>query len=92
MLFYSLNSGILNSLAFFISFYNYIFDKGFKENLCFSNDIFQIYVVYDKRNTSLAGRLLFFRNTERKLQIKYKHLFSKYQVIDNDRFQKIFKI
>jgi hypothetical protein len=75
-----------------ISFYNYIFDKGFKENLCFPSDLFQIYVVYDKRNTSLAGRLPFFRNTERKLQIKYKHLFSKYQVIDNDKFQRIFKI
>jgi hypothetical protein len=75
-----------------VSFYKYIFEKGFKENLCFPSDLFQIYVVYDKRNTSLAGRLPFFRNTERKLQIKYKHLFSKYQVIDNDKFQRIFKI
>lgn len=75
-----------------VSFYNYLFDKGFKDNLCIPNDLFQIYVVYDKRNCSLAGRLLFFRNTERKLQIKHKHLFSKYQVIDNDKFQKIFKI
>lgn len=75
-----------------VSFYNYIFEKGFKENLCFPSDLFQIYVVYDKRNTSLAARLPFFRNTERKLQIKYKHLFSKYQVIDNDKFQRIFKI
>ncbi len=75
-----------------ISFYNYIFEKGFKEKLCFPSDLFQIYVVYDKRNTSLAARLPFFRNTERKLQIKYKHLFSKYQVIDNDKFQRIFKI
>ena len=51
-----------------ISFYNYIFEKGFKEKLCFPSDLFQIYVVYDKRNTSLAARLPFFRNTERKLQ------------------------
>ena len=69
-----------------------MFEKGFKENLLFPCDLFQIYVVYDKRNTSLAGRLPFFRNTERKLQIKYKHLFSKYKVIDNDKFQRIFKI
>lgn len=75
-----------------ISFYNYIYEKGFNENLFFPSDLFQIYVVYDKRNHSLAARLPFFRNTERKLQLKYKHLFSKYQVIDNDKFQRIFKI
>lgn len=81
----------LKAIESIISFYNYIFDKGFKENIFFPSDLFQIYVVYDKRNTS-AAKLPFFRNTERKLQIKYKHLFSKYQVIDNDRFQRVFKI
>lgn len=74
-----------------ISFYNYIFKNGFKEDLIFPTDSFQIYVVYDKNNSS-PSKLNSFKATERKLKIEYKHLFSKYEVIDNDRFQKLFKI
>ncbi|MGZ9734284.1 hypothetical protein [Flavobacterium sp. GNP002] len=74
-----------------ISFYNYAFRNGFKENLSFPNDTFQIYFVYDKSNSSPA-KLNTFKASERKLKAEYKHLFSKYEVIDNDRFQKIFKI
>lgn len=74
-----------------ISFYNYAFENGFKENLSFPNDTFQIYIVYDKNNSS-PSKLNTFKATERKLKIEYKHFFSKYEVIDNDRFQKLFKI
>lgn len=75
-----------------ISFYNFVFKSGIKDKLCFPSDIFEFYMVYDKNNPTTATRLKFFMATERKLQIKYKHLFSKYHIIDNDKFQRIFKI
>jgi hypothetical protein len=74
-----------------ISFYSYIFENGFKEKLCFPSDLFEIYVVYDKNNSS-PTRTMAITATGRKLTKEYKHFFSKYQVIDNDRFQKLFKI
>lgn len=74
-----------------ISFYNYAFENGFKEKLCFPNDLFQIYVVYDRNNSS-PTRTMAITATGKKLEKEYKHFFSKYQVIDNDRFQRIFKI
>lgn len=75
-----------------ISFYNFIHKNGIKDTLCFPNDTFEFYMVYDKKNPSSASRLNFFIATERKLQIKYKHLFSRYRIIDNVKFQKDFKI
>lgn len=75
-----------------ISFYNFIFKNGIKDKLCIPNDIFEFYMVFDKNNPNTSNRLNFFMATERKLQIKYKHLFSNYHIIDNDKFQKRFKI
>ncbi len=75
-----------------ISLYNFVFKNGIKEKLCFPNDTFEFYMVYDKKNPSSATRLAFFIATERKLQIKYKHLFSKYHIIDNVKFQRLFRI
>lgn len=74
-----------------ISFYNFTFKNGFKENLCFPNDLFQIYVVYDRNNSS-PTRTQAIVNTGRKLEKEYKHFFSKYQVIDSYKFQRRFKI
>jgi hypothetical protein len=73
-----------------ISFYNYIYNKGFIENMCFPNSTFQIYFVYNTNSSSAAK--VTFSAVERELTSEYKHLFSKLKVIDNDRFQKIFKI
>jgi hypothetical protein len=74
-----------------ISFYNYVFENGFKDNMYFPSDLFQIYIVYD-RNNSTPTREMAITATGRKLKVEYKHLFSKYEVIDNDRFRKLFKI
>lgn len=73
-----------------ISFYNYIFKNGFTEQMCFPNNTFQMYFVYNKNCT--PARLQTFSLMERELNIEYKHFFSKLKVIDNDRFQKLFKI
>lgn len=74
-----------------ISFYNFIHKNGFTESLNLPNDIFQIYFVYDKNNSSPSKEFTF-KATERKLKIEYKHLYSKYEVIDNDKFKRLFKI
>ena len=58
-----------------LTFYNFIFSKDFKDNLCLPNNFFKIYFVYDKNNISSTA-LPTFRNTERKLRIQYKHLIS----------------
>lgn len=72
-----------------ITFYNYIFAQNFQENLCFPNDLFQIYFIYNKANIS-ATALPFFANIERKLRIQYKHLLSEYHIIDSEKFERIF--
>ena len=74
-----------------ISFYNYTFKNGFRENLCFPSDLFQIYIVYDRNNSS-PTRTQAIDTSGRKLEKEYKHFFSKYQVIDNDKFKRIFRI
>lgn len=73
-----------------ISFYNFIFENGFKENFCIPSNIFQFYVVYSKKSS--PSMINTFSATERKLQKQYKHLFSKYKVINNENFKKIFGI
>ncbi len=74
-----------------IALYNYLFINGFKENICFPSDIFQFYIVYDRWNSSPTNTLAI-EASGRKLEREYKHFFSKYQVIDGDRFKKRFKI
>lgn len=74
-----------------ISFYNYVFENGFKEPLCFPNTVFQVYVVFDKNNAT-PSKLNTFKSTERKLKVEYKHFLSKYVIVGNDKFQRIFKI
>ena len=74
-----------------ISFYNFIFESGFKENLCFPNVIFQIYIVYDRNNSS-PTRTQAIVSSGRKIEKEYKHFFSKYVVIDNDKFQNRFRL
>ena len=73
-----------------ISFYNYIFSNGFKEKICFPNDIFQIYFVFDRECSPSAQ--FTFTAVEKSLNMEYKHLFSKFKVIDNKKFRKLFKI
>lgn len=73
-----------------ISFYNYIFSNGFTETLNFPNSSFQMYFVYN-RNSSPAAQFTF-SQVERELSIEYKHLFSKFKVIDSENFKKIFGI
>lgn len=74
-----------------ISFYDFVFKNGFRETLCFPNDIFQVYIVYDRNNSSPTRTQAIF-TTGKKLEKEYKHFISKYQVIDNDRFQRRFRI
>ncbi|MCI9843259.1 hypothetical protein [Flavobacterium pectinovorum] len=74
-----------------ISFYSYIFKNGFKEKMCFPNELFEIYIVYDRNNSS-PTRTMAISASGRKLTEEYRHFFCKYQVIDNDKFQKLFKI
>jgi hypothetical protein len=80
----------LKAIESIISFYNYVFNNGFIENLCFPNDVFQIYFVYNR--TSSPAAQFTFLEVEKSLRIEYKHLFSKLKVIDNNNFQRIFKI
>lgn len=74
-----------------ISFYNYIFQNGFKEKICFPNELFEIYIVYDRNNSS-PTRTMAISASGKKMMEEYRHFFCKYQVIDNDKFQKLFKI
>ncbi len=74
-----------------ISFYNYVFENGFRENLIIPSEIFEICFVYNTTIRS-AGALLYYSNLAKKLKNEYKHLYSNIRVIDNNRFQKIFKI
>ena len=81
----------LKAVESIISFYNYLFDSGLRYNLSIPNDIFQIYIVYDRNNSSPA-RIQAIVASGKKLEKEYRHFFSKYQVIDNDKFKKLFRI
>ena len=80
----------LKAIESIISFYNYIFLNGFRENLCFPNDVFQIYFVFN-RDCSPSAQFTF-TEVEKSLKFEYKHLFSKFKVIDHKKFQKLFGI
>lgn len=80
----------LKSIESIFSFYNYIYSNNFKESLIFPNDIFEIYFVYSKKSSS--AMLNTFAQIERELRTEYKHIFSKFKLIDNERFVKLFRI
>ncbi len=72
-----------------ISFYNYIYENGFKDAFSVPNDIFEIYFVH--KRTSKYSSLQELQIIEKELSKEYKHLYSKFKLIDIDQFQKIFK-
>lgn len=72
-----------------ISFYNYIYENGFKDAFNVPNEIFEIYFVH--KRTAKYASLLELQIIEKELSKEYKHLFSKFKLIDIDQFQKIFK-
>ncbi|CAM3981297.1 hypothetical protein FLBR109950_11580 [Flavobacterium branchiophilum] len=80
----------LKSTESIISFYNYIFKNNFQEPLTIPNAIFEIYFVYNKRASSAT--LNTFSQIERELKLEYKHLFSKFKMLDNEQFTKLFRI
>ena len=80
----------LKSIESIFSFYNYIYSNNFKESLIFPNDIFEIYFVYSKKSSS--AMLNTFSQIERELRTEYKHIYSKFKLIDNKSFVKLFRI
>lgn len=81
----------LKAIESIITFYNYVFGNNFTDGLCFPNDCFQIYFIYQKDNIR-ATALPFFSNLERKFRIQYKHLISEYHIIESEEFKRLFDI
>ncbi len=97
IIFVEFKSGKIGNLEFrlkstesIISFYNYIFKNNFQEPLTIPNDIFEIYFVYNKKSSS--SKLNTFLQIERELKLEYKHLFSKFKMLDNEQFSKLFRL
>jgi hypothetical protein len=80
----------LKAIESIISFYNYIYSNGFTEEMTFPNQNFQIYFVYNYDST--PKEFNYFSQIEKELYFEYRHLFSKFRLIDNQKFQKIFRI
>lgn len=74
-----------------LSFLNYIIGQKLTEFVCFPNDVFQLYFVYDRNNIN-ATQVTHLSNIERKLQKEYCNILSKYRILPQDSFKKIFKI
>jgi hypothetical protein len=80
----------LKSIESIFSFYNYIFKNNFKELLIFPNNIFEIYFVYSKKSS--PAMLNTFSQIESELKTEYKHIFSKFKLINNEQFVKLFRL
>lgn len=74
-----------------ISLVNLLIENNVVEKICFPSDLFQLYFVFD-RNKISSTQLNYFANVERKLKKEYKNLFSKYSIIPQDKFKKLFNI
>ncbi len=74
-----------------ISFYNFIFDNNFRDNLIFPTENFKIYFVYKKTRATIP-MLYTFNSVIRDLNIEYKHLYSSLKIIDDEKFIEIFEI
>lgn len=74
-----------------ISLINILIEEKIVKTVCFPTDLFQLYFVYDRNNIT-ATQVNYFATVERKLKIEYKNLFSKYSIIPQDKFKKIFNI
>jgi hypothetical protein len=72
-----------------ISLINLLIENNVVEKICFPTDLFRLYFVYDRNNIS-STQVVNFGNIERKLTSEYKNLFSKYSIIPQDRFKKVF--
>ncbi|PXY41055.1 hypothetical protein DMB65_08835 [Flavobacterium cheongpyeongense] len=79
----------LKAMESIVTFYNYVFNQNFTDNICFPNDLFQIYFIYNKDNIS-ATALPYFRNLERKFRTQFKHFISEYHIIESDEFIRLF--
>lgn len=80
----------LKAIESITSFYNYVHSKGFTEIMAFPSEIFKIYFVYDYK--SKPSQLNYFSQIEKELRFEYRHLFSTFKLIDNNRFKKLFRI
>lgn len=74
-----------------IVFINYILKNNITDSICFPNDYFQFYLVYD-RTRSDASQLVHFSALERKFQNQYSNFFSKIKILSQDRFIKTFRL
>ncbi|MCD8454395.1 hypothetical protein LNJ08_08285 [Tenacibaculum finnmarkense genomovar ulcerans] len=74
-----------------IVFINYILKNKITDSVCFPNDYFHFYLVYD-RTRSDASQLIHFSALERKFQTQYSNFFSKIKIISQDRFIKLFRL
>lgn len=81
----------LKSTESIISFIDYILKKNISETICFPCNLFQFYLVYD-RTKSDPSQVIHFGNLERKLQKQYSKFYSKFSILPQDRFKKIFKL
>jgi hypothetical protein len=80
----------LKAIESIISFYNFVYSNGFLEEISIPNQIFQIYFVYNHDST--PKELNYFSQIEKELHYEYRHLFSKFKLIDNQKFQKTFRV
>lgn len=83
-----------------ISMTNFLIEKNLVDTLCFPSDIFQFYIVYNSKiidkitgkETTSSTRVIEFGKLERELKLQYRYILSKYRILNQDQFKKIFNI
>lgn len=74
-----------------ISFINIIIKNQIVETFCFPTELFQLYFVYDRNNIK-STQVIELGRVQKLLQKEYRNIFSKYSIIPQDKFKKIFNI
>jgi hypothetical protein len=81
----------LKSSESILSLLNFILENKICDSICFPNSLFQFYLVYN-RNKINSSQVVHFGSLERKLKKQYSALYSKFKILNQDKFKQIFRL
>jgi hypothetical protein len=79
----------LKATESFVVFISYLLDERIIDKFCYPYSTLEFYIVFNKNYYSSTTQIELLR-IEKKLNQQYKFLFSKYKIIDNYNFDKLF--
>lgn len=81
----------LKSSESILALLNFIIEENICDSICFPNNLFQFYLVYN-RNKINSSQVVHFGFLEKKLKKQYSALYSKFTILNQDKFKQIFRL